>query len=31
MKFSTYQVGGIQYYGAVTDGGMIALSPRFPQ
>ena len=30
MKFSTYQVEGDQYYGSVTSGGMIALSPRFP-
>lgn len=31
MNFSTYQVDGIQYYGGVTERGMIALSPEFPQ
>jgi len=31
MNFSTYQVDGNQYYGGVTDRGMIALSPKFPQ
>jgi len=31
MNFSTYQVDGKQYYGGVTDRGMIALSPKFPQ
>ncbi|MCP4185747.1 MAG: fumarylacetoacetate hydrolase family protein [Hyphomicrobiales bacterium] len=31
MNFSTYRVDGNQYYGGVTDMGMIALSPKFPQ
>jgi 2-keto-4-pentenoate hydratase/2-oxohepta-3-ene-1,7-dioic acid hydratase in catechol pathway len=31
MNFSTYQVDGKQYYGGVTDRGMIALSPKFLQ
>ena len=30
MKFATYRVGNEQLYGAVTDEGMIALSPDFP-
>ncbi|RMF40633.1 MAG: FAA hydrolase family protein [Alphaproteobacteria bacterium] len=28
--FSTYTAGGSTFYGAATDDGMIALSPRFP-
>ena len=31
MKFATFTVDGTQYYGAVSDGGMIALSGDFPQ
>ena len=31
MKFATYTVNEETFYGAVTDGGMIALSPDFPQ
>lgn len=31
MKFATYRVGDETFYGAVGDGGMIALSPQFPQ
>jgi len=30
MKFATYTVDGQQFYGAVGDGGMIALSPDCP-
>ena len=30
-RIATYQSGGDTFYGAVTDGGMIALSPDFPQ
>ncbi len=29
-RFATYTADGKTYYGAVTDGGMIALSPAFP-
>lgn len=31
MRFATYTSQGQSYYGAVTDSGMIALSPDFPQ
>lgn len=31
MRFSTYTVDGRQFYGAVTDEGMIDLSTAFPQ
>lgn len=31
MKFATYSVGDETFYGAVTDRGLIALSPDFPQ
>lgn len=31
MRFATYTANGVQYYGAVADGGMIALSPDFPE
>ena len=31
MRFATYTADGAQYYGAVTDQGMVALSPQFPQ
>ena len=31
MNFATWSAGGQQYYGAVAEGGMIALSPDFPQ
>ena len=31
MRFATYTADGRRYYGAVTDEGMIALSPDFPQ
>jgi 2-keto-4-pentenoate hydratase/2-oxohepta-3-ene-1,7-dioic acid hydratase in catechol pathway len=30
MRFSTYSLDGKSYYGAVTDDGMIPLSPHFP-
>lgn len=30
-RFATYTTGGKTWYGAVTDSGMIALSPDFPQ
>jgi 2-keto-4-pentenoate hydratase/2-oxohepta-3-ene-1,7-dioic acid hydratase in catechol pathway len=30
-RFATFTAGGRQYYGAVAEGGMIALSPDFPQ
>ena len=30
-RFATYTAGGETFYGAVTDTGMIALSPDFPQ
>ncbi|MCL6282540.1 fumarylacetoacetate hydrolase family protein [Ruegeria sp. 2012CJ41-6] len=31
MRFATYSAEGETFYGAVTDAGMIALSPEFPQ
>ncbi|MGJ8617674.1 MAG: fumarylacetoacetate hydrolase family protein, partial [Sulfitobacter sp.] len=31
MKFATYTSDGQTFYGAVTDTGMIALSPDYPQ
>ncbi len=31
MNFATYSSGGTTLYGAVTDDGMIALSPDFPK
>ncbi len=31
MRFATFTAGGEQFYGAVAEGGMIALSPKFPQ
>ena len=31
MRFATYSSDNETYYGAVTDAGMIALSPLFPQ
>ncbi|MDG1430103.1 MAG: fumarylacetoacetate hydrolase family protein, partial [Paracoccaceae bacterium] len=31
MKFATYTSAGTQYYGAVTDDGMIALNGEFPE
>lgn len=31
MKLATYRVGEARFYGAVAEGGMIALSPDFPQ
>jgi len=31
MRFATYSSNGSSFYGAVTDDGMIALSPSFPQ
>lgn len=31
MKFASYSVDGQGYYGAVTETGMIPLSPEFPQ
>jgi len=31
MKFATFTSDGAQYYGAVAEGGMIALSGEFPQ
>jgi 2-keto-4-pentenoate hydratase/2-oxohepta-3-ene-1,7-dioic acid hydratase in catechol pathway len=30
-RFATFSAGGATFYGAVTDTGMIALSPDFPQ
>ncbi|CUH99276.1 fumarylacetoacetate hydrolase family protein [Leisingera aquaemixtae] len=30
MRFATYSADGETFYGAVTDAGMIALSPHFP-
>jgi len=30
VKFATYTTDGATYYGAVTEGGMIPLSPNFP-
>ena len=30
MRFATYTADGENFYGAVTDVGMIALSPQFP-
>ncbi|WP_136658531.1 fumarylacetoacetate hydrolase family protein [Nitratireductor sp. XY-223] len=30
-KLASYSVDGTRYYGAVEDGGMVALSPDFPQ
>lgn len=30
MRFATYLSGGVEFYGAATDSGMIALSPEFP-
>jgi len=30
MRFATYKANGDIWYGAVTDEGMIALSPDFP-
>ena len=31
MRFATYSAAGEIFYGAVTDKGMIALSPDCPQ
>lgn len=31
MKLASYTAAGTSYYGAVSDAGMIALSPDFPQ
>lgn len=31
MRFATYTSGGERHYGAVTDAGMIALDPLFPE
>jgi 2-keto-4-pentenoate hydratase/2-oxohepta-3-ene-1,7-dioic acid hydratase in catechol pathway len=31
MKYSTYSVDGVVFYGAAVAGGMVALSPEFPQ
>lgn len=31
MNLATFTAGGQQFWGAATDGGMIALSPDFPQ
>lgn len=31
MKFASYSTGGNDYYGAVVEDGMIALSPKFPE
>jgi len=31
MRYATYTAAGTTYYGAVTDDGMIELSPKFPQ
>ncbi len=31
MRFATYTADGKTFYGSVTDAGMIALSPHFPE
>jgi 2-keto-4-pentenoate hydratase/2-oxohepta-3-ene-1,7-dioic acid hydratase in catechol pathway len=31
MRLASYSIGGVPYWGAVADGGLIALSPEFPQ
>ena len=31
MNFATYSVDNQMFYGAVTDDGLIALSPDFPE
>ena len=31
MKFASYAAGGKNYYGAMTDGGMVPLNDTFPQ
>lgn len=31
MRFATFKAAGERHYGAVTDGGMIVLSDRFPR
>lgn len=31
MKFATFTADGTQHWGVATDGGVIALSPEFPQ
>ena len=31
MKFASYSTGGNDYYGAVVEDGIIALSPKFPE
>lgn len=31
MRYATFSADGEQFYGAVTDDGVIALSPEFPQ
>lgn len=31
MRLASYSIGGVPYWGAVAEGGMIALSPEFPQ
>ncbi|MBT3141284.1 fumarylacetoacetate hydrolase family protein [Ruegeria litorea] len=31
MKIATYTADGTQFYGAITDAGVVALSPDFPQ
>jgi 2-keto-4-pentenoate hydratase/2-oxohepta-3-ene-1,7-dioic acid hydratase in catechol pathway len=31
MRFASFRAGGSPFYGAVVDGGMVALSPDFPQ
>ncbi len=30
VRFATFTAAGAQFYGVVTEGGMIALSPEFP-
>ena len=31
MRFATFSAKGVEYYGAVTDAGMIDLSGEFPE
>ena len=31
MRLASYSIGGVPYWGAVAEGGLIALSPEFPQ
>lgn len=31
VRFASYRAEGVAFYGAVVDGGLIALSPQFPE